>query len=91
VHTHNFHLKADGTVIKPDRVANPRPEHVSNLTEDDLSCPYCLTKFLSLEDRDNHRMKKCGPKQRVGTREPSKLEALVFKTNPKNITSVRLV
>lgn len=35
------------------------------VTEADLQCPYCLLKFFTLDDRDLHRLKKCGPKQRV--------------------------
>ena len=38
-----------------------------NQSDDELTCPFCLTRFLTADDRDFHRMKKCGPKQRVST------------------------
>ena len=41
------------------------PVQEAVVTESDLQCPYCLLKFFTQDDRDSHRRKKCGPKQRV--------------------------
>ncbi|XP_067931259.1 uncharacterized protein [Watersipora subatra] len=65
VHSSNFHLSADGSVLEDTKTV-PKSDTVEpqTVTEADLQCPYCLLKFFTLDDRDMHRLKKCGPKQR---------------------------
>lgn len=73
VHVKHFHINDDGTVNKQVPVPwSANNSHTSNqqstadpTSADDLACPYCLTKFLTSDDRDFHRLKKCGPKRRV--------------------------
>lgn len=80
MHVKNFHINDDGTVNKQlplpwtssTNTAGGNSNHTgepgggpSQPSDDELSCPFCLTRFLTADDRDFHRLKKCGPKQRV--------------------------